>query len=234
MTYVQTASWAAAAASAIIGVVGFCLERKKLRRQREEELDARREANAVAARELAWRQALAAQTSLEKLEEDEEAADAMLMLDWDARGYRKGDQTWFLTRGDILHALRTRGDAFDDAEVYVRDAFDHLFWHFERIQNQIEVNLLQLKHVRFPLAYLVARMDLDRDVFETFLESYCYDGARQLIASLREAGLPAAPTDHSGRFGPAADQAAPIEVAAPNDLGGASATGPQGNGPPPG
>jgi len=63
----------------------------------------------------------------------------------------------------------------------VRDAFDHLSWHFERIQHQIDVGLITPEHVRFPLGYLVAVMNEDGAIFRRFLRAYGYVGAIKLM-----------------------------------------------------
>jgi hypothetical protein len=55
------------------------------------------------------------------------------MLDWDGRDFGDETQSWYLERQDVIRALRTSGDPFEDPEIYIRDAFDHLFWFFERI-----------------------------------------------------------------------------------------------------
>jgi len=188
--YVQAASWAGAVITAAVGVYKFGQDNRKGRDQREAEIAARQEANKVAERELDWRRAGAAQSSLEKMEDDPLAADAMLMLDWDGRDYSDGEQTWTLRKSEVIAALRVDGDAFTDAEVYVRDAFDHLFWHFERIQHQIDVGLITPEHVRFPLGYVVAVINEDRDSFRAFLDAYGYTGAIKLIELLEQLGLP--------------------------------------------
>jgi hypothetical protein len=190
MTIIQTLSWAGAVMTAAIGAVGFIIGQKKARLQRKEEIAERKAANAAAEREYHWRQAGAAQASLEKMEADTLAADAMLMLDWDGRYFPSGSQKWPLRKKDVLRALRIEAPSFTEAETYVRDAFDRLLWHFERIQSQIDVELIGLRHVRFPLAYWVALMDEDRAIFDSFLTAYGYIGASRLMDAFRKEGLP--------------------------------------------
>jgi hypothetical protein len=199
-TVIQTLSWAGAAMTAAIGAAGFIIGQRKARVQREEEIAQRKAANATAERELRWRQAGAAQASLEKMEEDDLAADAMLMLDWDGRYFPSDSRRWRLYKRDVLHALRTGGPRFSHAETYVRDAFDRLFWHFERIQSQIDVELIALRHVRFPLAYWVALIDEDRKVYYDFLTAYGYDGAPKLMDALRAEGLPVIASNYEELF----------------------------------
>jgi hypothetical protein len=201
MNYVQTLSWAGAALTAALGLWGFSVEQRKSRRQRESEIAERKEANAAAARELQWRQAGAAQVSLEKFEADPRAADAMLMLDWDGRWFPSGGpEQWQLRKNDVLEALRTKGKPFSTAEIYVRDSFDRFLWHFERIQSQIDVELITLAHVRFPIAYWVALMDEDKNVFDGFLEAYGYTGAITLMEALRMEGLPVVAPNYEKLF----------------------------------
>jgi hypothetical protein len=207
-TYVQVGAWAAATLTAGVGVVRFGQDNRKARdqrkdeqeqrrqddlkdrEQREVELEQRRQANEAADRELEWRRGVAAQSLLEKMEEDELAADAMLMLDWDGREFSDGEKTWPLDKAQTIEALRVRGRPFTDAEVYVRDAFDHLFWYFERIQHQIEIDLISVEHVRFPIAYLIAVMNEDRTAFRDFLEAYGYRGSLWLLDEFEKRGLP--------------------------------------------
>lgn len=188
--YVQAASWVAAAITAMIAVYRLGQDNKKAREQRAFEIAAREEANKAADRELEWRRANAAQASLEKMEEDPEAADAMLMLDWDGRKFPSEQPKWQLRKKQVLHALRPTG-SFTEAELYVRDCFDHLFWHFERIQHQIQVGLITVEHVRFPLGYVAALIKEDGDRIAPFLESYGYAGTQALLQSLERIGLPA-------------------------------------------
>jgi hypothetical protein len=201
MIYVQTASWAGAALTAVIGVWRFGNDTKQARIQKQEEIDAKLEANAVARRELDWRRASAAQISLEKMESDPLASDAVLMLDWDGREFPSSKPAWRLRRSAVLHALRDIGEPFDDSEIYVRDAMDRLLWHFERIQQQIDVDLIDLRHVLFPLGYVAALMNEAPEPFQRFMTAYGYVGAMKLIESLKEQGLPDIDPDYEKLFG---------------------------------
>jgi hypothetical protein len=187
---VEALSWGAAAAAGVVGVWKFAQDNATAQRQRDEELHERQEANLAADRDLQWRRAAAAQALLVAMEDDELAAAAMLMLDWDGRTYTDGEQAWTFWRADVVRALRTRDSRFTRAEVYVRDAFDHLFWYFERIQHQIAIGLITLEHVRFPLAYLTALLNENRDAFRAYLDAYDYTGSLQLMDAFEARGLP--------------------------------------------
>ena len=184
--FIQALSWAGAVLTALLGAVGFFISQGKARIQRREEL-AQRE------RELRWRQASAAWTSIEKLEADPKAAEAMLMLDWDGRSYPTGappEQQWSLTQSQMLKALRTDDISFSAHEAYVRDVFDRLFWHFEWFQSQINAGLITLSHIHFPISYYVSLMNKNWDIFENYLLSYNYLGAAQLAKDMTQRGLP--------------------------------------------
>lgn len=206
MDIAQTVSWIGAAITAALGVIGFFITQYLSRQQRRAEITQREESNEAAKRELEWRRASAAWFSIQKLESDKYAGDAMLMLDWDGRSFPSdpsSDQKWSINRRAMLRALRTKGESFDPEEVYVRDAFDRLFWHFEWVQSQIESGLIELRHVRFPFAYLAAHMRTkeNRPVFDEFLKEYCYAGASRLIDELEKQGLlPDVPGDYQKRF----------------------------------
>lgn len=199
-TYVQTASWVAAAVTGMIGVWKFGQDNRKDRAQRTSEITAREEATRIAERELEWRRANGAQLVLEKMEDDELSADAMLMLDWDGRNFGDKEKPWYLERRDVLLALRTSGDPFKEKEIYVRDAFDHLFWHLERIQHQIEVELITPRHVHFPIAYLIVNLDRDADAYRAFLKAYGYTGVLKLWDTFKQSELPSIETDYEREF----------------------------------
>lgn len=212
---VQALSWAGAVLTAIVGAIGFFVTQRKARVQRAEEIEQRKEANLASARELQWRRSGAAQMSIERLEADGMAAEAMLMLDWDGRLFPTGAKTqWRMWEADMLAALRTSGDPFKRSEVFVRDAFDRLFWHFERIQNQIEVELIELAHVHFPLAYLIMRMDKNHANFEAYLKAYGYRGTLRLMEALRATEPVAIAIDYSDTFALRRAQEEAEEVAA--------------------
>jgi hypothetical protein len=198
--YVQAASWAAAAVTGMIGVWKFGQDNHKDRAQRKNEIAAREEATRIAERELEWRRANGAQLVLEKMEDDELAAEAMLMLDWDGREFGDDEESWYLEKDDVLSALRTSGDPFDDSEVFVRDAFDHLFWHLERIQHQIDVGLITLVHVKFPTGYLIAHMEENAEIYRGFLNAYSYSGVLKLWDAIKVAGLPSIRSDYERDF----------------------------------
>ena len=187
----QAVSYGAAAVAAVVAVGRYVTDTAAARRasqetavRKAEEVAARQEANRAASRDLEWRKATTALDMVDDMEKDRLAADAMLMLDYDGRTYRDGDAHWTLSREDINRSLRSEGDRLSDMEVFVRDAFDHLFWHFERVQHAINIELISLPHVSFPIGYHAARIGEHDHVFRSFLGTYGYHGAQKLIDDL--------------------------------------------------
>jgi hypothetical protein len=189
--FIQAVSYLGAAGAAVIGVAKYRMDRQQARAAETEagerknaETAARERANEVAERDLAWRRAEAAQAFLERLEEDEMATTAMKMLDWQSREYLIDGNNYLITEEEILSALRTSGSAFDDAEVFIRDAFDSLFWHMERIQHRIDLGIVDHAHIRFPFAYLSALINKNRQIYEAFFNAYAYAGTKRLVDDL--------------------------------------------------
>jgi hypothetical protein len=188
---IQAGSYGAGAAAAVVAVFKYSLDRKTMQRteadaaaRKQAETETRREANAVAARDLEWRRAESGQKLMEAMVSDPLAWNALVMLDWTWRDYPVENPKWTITRDEVLRALRTDSADFTDKEVFIRDAFDTVYYHFERIQHLIGIALVSHDHARFPIAYYTARIREDWAVHENYLRSYEFRGALELIETM--------------------------------------------------
>lgn len=163
----QLAVWISGVLFGAVAAFKAIYEIRKSREQREHELH--------------WKKTLLAREMLEEFFKDAQTSHAMTLLDWDGRRYeiepeRKETIRW----KETLHALRPHdaSSTFSAKEVFVRDVFDRFFTKLEFINHYITQGLVEFGDVRAPLGYYVKRMvDLDRPVFQTFLDAYDYDGA---------------------------------------------------------
>jgi hypothetical protein len=188
---IQACSYICAAGSAAVAAAKYQLDRKAVDTARAEsntrkleENAARQSANAIAERELEWRKMAAAQSFLEHMEKDHLAATAMKMLDWTERSYEIDGLNFQLTEPQMHIALRVENGIFTAPEMCVRDAFDHLFWYLERLNYQIDIGMLDLTHVEFPLVYLVSQMNRNMPVFRAYLDGYGYERTRKLVEDI--------------------------------------------------
>lgn len=148
-----------------------------------------REDRRLRERELRWRQSEQARLVLNELEDDEDAQIAMLCLDWDGRTVTLLNKTKPLMKREIDVAMRVvNTNTFTDREVAIRDCYDHLFYQFERIAQWIEVDLISIYDVLFPISYLAECMAERRVVFETFLCQYRYFGSLNLVRRFKAWG----------------------------------------------
>ena len=190
---IQAASYVFGSLAAVAAAAKYNLDRtaaRKLQAQEGErkalEVAARQQANEIADRDLTWRKMEAAQKMLDSMATDEGYVAATLMLDWTCRDFEVGGQKVEITQEGMLRALRTKPHAFDDVEVFIRDSFDTLFYFFERINYQIEIGMTDLAYVRFPLRYYACRIAENRPVFDNYLDTYTFAGAKALIDKLIE------------------------------------------------
>lgn len=160
-------------------------DRKREIAQQKKELAHSQEALAHAKEELRWRQTVAAQESIHRMINDQTAAQAMLMLDWNGRSFKVYDDrpririAW----DDMRFALRTDNTSFRAPEVFVRDSFDALFHHFQIIMHQINNNMYNFEDIKYPIGYYSARISLPEnwEPIQRFLTKYDYDLAIMLI-----------------------------------------------------
>jgi hypothetical protein len=174
----QSISWLVASIGGVIAAFKAIAEAKQSRIQRE--------------RDLLWKQAGEAKVLLDDMEEDSQADAAMIMLDWTGRQFQVSPRKkQVVTWNDVYRALRTKDTvSFKPVDVYVRDCFDHLFYHLNRI-GLAEVNgLVRVDDVRFPITYLLQRMKRRWPVFESFLHAYGYEMAARLLAKLEPVSAP--------------------------------------------
>jgi hypothetical protein len=107
------------------------------------------------ARELRWDQARLAMSFTDAMLDDARAFEALRMIDWDRRTYAvaEGKQA-AISSTDVHHALDVRSnDSLSDTDVYVRETFDHLFYHFGKIERAVKTRLIEVEDVTSPIDY---------------------------------------------------------------------------------
>jgi hypothetical protein len=213
---IQAASYVFASLAAVAAAAKYNLDRNAARKHQEQEgerkaleVAARQQANEIADRDLAWRKMEAAQKMLDAMSTDGGYVAATLMLDWTNREYDVGQERVSISWKDMLSALRTHPAVFDDTQVFIRDSFDTLFYFFERIHHQIAIGMTDIAAVRFPLRYYACRINENRAIFDNYLDTYTFAGAKALIdALLMEPGPIPAPHDpNAGLFEPGSQDA---------------------------
>jgi hypothetical protein len=147
-----------------------------------------RDARKLAERELRWKQSEQARSVLDELEDDEYANAAMLLLDWDGREVSIAGHYKVFTHKQVDKALRTTDTNFDEDEVVIRDCYDHFFYSLERISLWIEVELISVYDVVFPIGYLAGCMAKRRPVFEGFMCEYDYSRSLRLMKQFESWG----------------------------------------------
>jgi hypothetical protein len=183
--WIQAASWVAAVAAGLFGIVKIVIELKHSREQR--------------AQELRWRKAQAAKSLNDEMLSDEASLAAMTMLDWDGREFEvKPDVKAKITTEEMLAALRTDNTTFSDPEAFVRDAFDNLFYYMGILEHSISRGLVDFLDLEYPIEYYVKLLAKNRPVFENYLASYGFNRGLAFLTRFEawqsaEAVIPHAP-----------------------------------------
>lgn len=180
MDLFQSLAWLVASVGVLIAAFKAVSELRRANQERAEALQERKHA-------FRWRQAEMARTVLDALWADPLARAAMKMLDWSDLTYdHDGRRTAPIDHATRLAALRTTNTRFNLDEQFIRDAYDHLFDGFERIEHYLTIDLITWDDVRGRLAYYVRLLARDRAQVEPFLQAYGYALATRLLRRFPE------------------------------------------------
>ena len=168
LEWIQAASWVAAVATALFGIIKIVIELRQAREQR--------------AQELRWRKAQAAKTLNDQMLADHAALAAMIMLDWDGREFEiKPGVKAAISTEEMLHSLRTVNTTFSDTEAFVRDSFDLLLYYLGMFEHYISRRLVDYEDLVHPIEYYVGLMAANRPVFEKYFERYGFTRAAAFL-----------------------------------------------------
>lgn len=110
--------------------------------------------NAQRASELRWDQARLGMQFTDAMLTDPQAFDALRMVDWDRRSYTVGGQTDTISVAEVRRALDVgNNDSLPPTDVFVRESFDRLFYHFGKIERVIDSKLVLQSDVASPIDY---------------------------------------------------------------------------------
>lgn len=150
-------------------------------------------------RELTWKKAAEAEKLLSEMYKNKLSAHAMLMLDWEDGRYYLPPEDWrgkventskefLIDRQAVIAALRPDeskgGRYFTDKEVYIRDCFDQFLYFIDRMQQAIEIDLVERKHIEFPTKYFIEKMKNDKHTYDQFIKDYGYTKSLVLMNDL--------------------------------------------------
>ncbi len=149
----QIIAWFAAILGAFIAVWKALVEVRENRQQRIKD-------QAQRIREMRWGQAKISKELLDDMFDDPYAKAAMTMLDWSGREFEiKKNVVEKLYESDTQHGLRTTNlEAPSDKDIYIRDCFDRFFYHVDRIEQSIRIDLINFEDAKFPLDYSAASL----------------------------------------------------------------------------
>lgn len=171
--WTQAASWLVAVIGGLIAVLKILYELRENRSQRAEELR--------------WKKAQAAKTLSDEMFEHVATNAALVMLDWDGREFeiKPAVRAEIRTR-EFLTALRTTSTNFSDTEIFVRDAFDGLFYHMGVLEHYISRGLIEFEDVKHPLDYYVVKIAAQKRVFVKYLQVYRFERSARFLQRFDE------------------------------------------------
>ena len=170
---IQVTTWIVASLGGVIAAFKAINEMVAQRKLREGEKNQREQ-------EYRWRQAALAKEILSEIFSSEECIFTMQMLDWNNRVYEIAPGKFeFVTREEILHALRVDNIEFTTKEAFVRDCFDQYLDGFQMLEHYIRINLIHFEDIKYPIEYWVEEMSNRhlRDVVERYMYEYRFFNA---------------------------------------------------------
>lgn len=166
--WIQAASWLIAIIGGVVAVLNILYELRESRSQRVDELR--------------WKRAQAAKTLSDEMLEDGPTHAALVMLDWDGREFEiKPSVRVKIKTREFLTALRTANTNFSDMEIFVRDAFDNMFYHMGVFEHYISRGLVDFDDVKHPVDYYVAKIAAQKPVFVQYLGAYGFERSSRFL-----------------------------------------------------
>ena len=195
--WIQAASWIAAVAAGLFGIIKIVVEMRHARELRQEDLR--------------WKKAQAAKSLWDEMWSDEPSHAALTMLDWDGREFeiKEGTKSRITTKG-MLWALRTENTEFSDFKAFIRDAFDNLFYYMGIFEHSITTGLVDFADLEHLIEYYVAILARTRPVFEKYVATYCFKRAAPFLGRFE-----------AWRQASAIDKGAPNQAVQPTGSAGA-------------
>ena len=159
---IQGLSWAGAIIAAAMAVFKGISEIKENRLQRE--------------RELRWQQANIGRELVDKMVHSQ-AAIALRMLEYADEttifeGIPGSDKA--VNKQDIIVALSLNSQTSSPKYTYIRECFEILLYHVERLEYYIQNNLITAEDVKFPLEYYTPIIEINKDLFVAYAEHCKY------------------------------------------------------------
>jgi hypothetical protein len=151
-----------------------------------------------------WKRSELAAELLEKFAYDEKIVTCCQVLDWSVRRISIPEDFYPVvdecSQNDTLHKKRTFVHSYEELhkallpeqvkgeftmqQMIYRDLFDHLFTYLERINHYININLISISDVS-GLEYWMRELSnprfTDQPVFTSFIDTYEYDGVKELM-----------------------------------------------------
>ncbi|HTD36737.1 MAG TPA: hypothetical protein VK669_04420 [Candidatus Limnocylindrales bacterium] len=139
-------------------------------------------------------QTSAAAGILDKIVRDPMSSIALQLLDFPPRMYDvPGVGNRPLTSSNVTEALQPNAESSKEEHLFIRDAFDKLFFETDQIVALMKVHYLDWEDVKLLFGYYIANMRTSR--FRTAIEEYTknfgYPNTRVLIADEKRFELPA-------------------------------------------
>ena len=135
-------------------------------------------------RELRWKQAEQGKRLFDEIIANPESARALLMIDSKERTYLREAGAIHLTHHSVLAALSA--DHPTEDQLFVRDAFDQLFYLLDRARQFRDAGLVKDADVRIPASYYAGRMARRgaKGTYEAYLASTGYNDLLTFLTRL--------------------------------------------------
>lgn len=140
--WIQVIAWLATGVGAAVALIKFAADNKAGRLQRE--------------RDLRWKQAEAGKKLNDEMLTDSEACAAMSMLDYSGRTFTlpSGAKTT-ITTAMVADALDPETPVESETQIFIRDAFDSLFYYMAMLEHYTARGLILAEDVAHPSEYYI-------------------------------------------------------------------------------
>jgi hypothetical protein len=108
------------------------------------------------ARELRWNQAKLAMELSDSMLSDDQAFNALRMIDWKGYEYQVEGEKVFIISEEVQDALKVENNEnLPTNGAFIKESFDRLFYHLGKMERSLKSELIRFEDIRSPMDYYV-------------------------------------------------------------------------------
>ncbi len=133
-------------------------------------------------KDMRWKQAELARKLFDEIFDFQPSYNALIMIDELSENFQLNDEESIsVSFADIDNALTTPIINHSPKAKYIRRCFDALFYHMERVEQSVKINVVRFEDVQKPAEYYIERLALHKYYIEGYINFTKYSGVKSFL-----------------------------------------------------